>query len=107
MIEYGYALTAILAMGLVTFALRAFPFIAAQWLQKNALVRRIGGFLPLAIMTILVIHSAAGSALQHEGLPWPEATAIAATAALQWKTRNPLLSILTGTALYVLLRKFF
>ena len=30
MIDYGYALTAILAMGLVTFALRAFPFVAAQ-----------------------------------------------------------------------------
>ena len=35
MIESGYIVAAILAMALVTFSLRALPFVAAQWLRKH------------------------------------------------------------------------
>ncbi len=104
MIDAGYAVAAILVMGLVTFALRALPFVAAQWLEKHPGVRRLGEFLPLAIMTLLLVHSAAGAASEHAGAPWPEALAIALTVILQWRRRNALLSILLGTGLYVLLR---
>ena len=104
MIDHRYAAAGIVAMGLVSFALRAFPFAAAQWLQKHALVRRVGDFLPLAIMTLLLVHSSTGSATQHPGTPWPEALAVALVVGLQWRWRNPLLSILAGTGLYVLLR---
>lgn len=58
MIDIGYAIAAILVMGLVTFALRALPFIAAFWLERSPLVRRLGAFLPPAIMMLLLIHSA-------------------------------------------------
>ena len=88
MIESGYILAAILAMAFVTFALRALPFVAAQWLRKHPIVDQLGEFLPLAIMTLLTVHSAAGSATEHAGWPWPEA----------------LLSILAGTCVYVLIR---
>lgn len=100
----AYVVSAIVAMGVVTFALRALPFVAARWLQKHSVVRQLGEFLPLAIMTLLVVHSAAGSAQQHTGGPWPELAAVALTVAVQWFRRNALLSIVLGTALYVLLR---
>ena len=106
MIESGYIVAAILAMALVTFALRALPFVAAQWLHKHPLVQRLGQFLPLAIMTLLTIHSAAGSAREHAAGPFPELIAIALVAVLQWRTRNALLSILVGTAAYVAMRNF-
>ena len=61
MIDNVYSLGAIAAMGLVTLALRATPFVASQWLKKHPLVQRLGQFLPLAIMTLLLIHSALGS----------------------------------------------
>jgi branched-subunit amino acid transport protein AzlD len=93
-------------MGLVTFALRALPFVGAQWLHKHPLVQRLGQFLPLAIMTLLTIHSAAGSAREHAAGPFPELVAIALVAVLQWRTRNALLSILVGTAAYVAMRNF-
>jgi branched-subunit amino acid transport protein AzlD len=93
-------------MGLVTFALRALPFVGAQWLNKHPLVQRLGQFLPLAIMTLLTIHSAAGSAREHAAGPFPELIAIALVAVLQWRTRNALLSILVGTAAYVAMRNF-
>lgn len=104
MIDARYALAAILVMGLVTFALRALPFIAAFWLERSPLVRRLGTFLPPAIMALLLVHSAAGASREHVGGPWFEIAAIVLTMALQWRSRNALLSILAGTGVYTLLR---
>ena len=104
MIETGYALGAIVAMALITFALRALPFVASRWLQRHDVVRRLGNFLPLAIMTLLLLHALVGSAREHAAGPWPELLCAGLAMLLQWRSRNPLLSIVAGTALYVLLR---
>ncbi|MDD2728794.1 AzlD domain-containing protein [Malikia sp.] len=104
MIDTGYALGVIAAMALITFALRALPFIASRWLQRHDVVRRLGRFLPLAIMTLLLLHAIVGSAREHPGGPWRELLCAGLAALLQWRSRNPLLSIVTGTGLYVLLR---
>src|SRR3546814_4051387 len=72
MMETSYVLGVFAAMAIVTFALRAIPFLAAQWLRNNPLVRHLGRFLPLAIMTLLVLHSVVGLAGQHDARPWPE-----------------------------------
>ncbi|MEY5099067.1 MAG: hypothetical protein RJA36_1786 [Pseudomonadota bacterium] len=106
MIEPGYAVASIAAMGLVTYALRGLPFVASRWLQRRAVVQRLGRFLPPAIMTLLLLHSARGLALEHPAGPWPEALALALVLLLQWRWRNPLLSILAGTAVYVATRHF-
>ncbi|WP_203583552.1 branched-chain amino acid transporter permease [Sheuella amnicola] len=102
--DHFYVVTVIFAMGLVTFALRALPFIAAQWLQKHPMIERLGQSLPLAIMSLLLIHSVIGSSSEHDAGPWFELIAITLVVLLQWFSKNPLLSILAGTALYVLLR---
>ena len=104
MIDTAYALQGIAVMALVTFALRALPFVAAQWLEHHPIVRRLGRFLPPAIMLLLVVHSMLGQARDHAGAPWPEMVAVALTAALQWRGKNALFSILAGTGAYVLLR---
>lgn len=104
MIDAGYVLGAILAMGLTTLALRALPFFAARWLQRHALVARLGRFLPPAIMCLLLAHSVVGSARSHAAGPWPELAAVILVVLLQWRSANVLLSIFTGTAAYVLMR---
>jgi len=104
MIDSTYALLAMLAMAAVTFGLRALPFLAARWLQHHPLVQRLGRFLPLAIMTLLLIHTLVGSARDNPHGPWAELAAAVIAMALQWVKRQPLLSILVGTALYVVLR---
>ncbi len=104
MINSNYALGAIVAMAGVTFALRALPFLAARWLKKHDKVMQLGRFLPLAIMTLLLLHTLVGSARQNPAGPWAEIAAVTLTVALQAWRRHALLSILTGTALYVLLR---
>lgn len=104
MIDTSYALGVLAAMAVVTFGLRALPFLAARFLQSHPLVQRLGRFLPLAIMTLLLLHTLVGSARQNPTGPWAELAAVATVVALQWWRRHALLSILAGTALYVLLR---
>lgn len=104
MIDTSYALGVLAAMAVVTFGLRALPFLAARFLQSHPLVQRLGKFLPLAIMTLLLLHTLVGSAKGNPAGPWAELAAVAAVAVLQYWRRQPLLSILAGTALYVLLR---
>jgi branched-subunit amino acid transport protein AzlD len=106
MIDIPYAIGAIVAMAVVTFALRALPFLAARFLQSNPLVQQLGRFLPLAIMTLLLLHTLVGSARDNPTGPWAEGLAAAVVMALQWWKKHPLLSILVGTALYVLLRNW-
>jgi branched-subunit amino acid transport protein AzlD len=104
MIDTPYALGVLTAMAAVTFGLRALPFLAARFLQSHPLVQRLGRFLPLAIMTLLLLHTLVGGARQNPSGPWAELTAVVAVIALQWWRRQALLSILVGTALYVLMR---
>ena len=106
MIETRYVIGVIAAMGLVTFALRALPFVAAQWLNKHPIVQRLGQFLPLAIMTLLLVHSAVGNAATDPAAPWPELVAVALVVGLQWWQRNALLSIVLGVCAYVAMRNF-
>jgi branched-subunit amino acid transport protein AzlD len=106
MIDIAYAVGAITAMAVVTFGLRALPFLAARFLQSSPLVQRLGRFLPLAIMTLLLLHTLVGHARDNPSGPWAEGLAVATAVALQWWQKHPLLSILAGTALYVLLRNW-
>lgn len=106
MIDIPYAIGAIVVMAVVTFGLRALPFLAARFLRNNPLVQHLGRFLPLAIMTLLLLHTLVSSARQNLSGPWQELLAVLTVLALQWWKKHPLLSILTGTALYVLLRNW-
>jgi branched-subunit amino acid transport protein AzlD len=106
MLDSGYVVSVLVAMGLVTFALRALPFVAAQWLQKHPVVHSLGEFLPLAIMTLLLTHTVVGAAQSDPHGPWPELVAVALVVVLQWRSKHALWSILSGTGLYVVLRNF-
>ena len=102
--DSAYVFGVIAAMALVTFALRALPFVAGQWLHKHPLVHRLGQFLPLAIMTLLLLSSTLGAMAEDPDRPWPEIAAVLLVAAVQWLSKNALLSVLLGTGAYVLLR---
>ncbi len=99
--DIGYLFLVFFAMAAVTFAERALPFAASKWLQKQRWVRNLGDFLPLAIMVLLTVHAATDAAVARAGSAAPEVVSIAFAFALQWIIKNPLLSIFSGTALYV------
>ena len=81
------AIAAILVMAIVTFALRALPFVAA-------------------ILALLLIHTLVGFIRQDAPTvgAWPALIAILVTVGLQWRWHHALLSIFAGTGVYVLLR---
>jgi len=105
-----YVLLAIVAMGAVTFAIRALPFLGARWLKDSPMVRRIGVFLPPAIMALLTVHSVRDLGLAASGQLWlavvPAAVAVLVALGLQVYKRQPLLSITAATVLYMLWLQF-
>lgn len=98
----GYVLAAIVAMGAITFFIRALPFLGARWLRGSPVVRRIGVFLPPAIMALLLIHSVRDLGLQAPSQWWPAIVAVTVTLVLQLYHRQPLISITAGTLTYML-----
>ncbi len=100
------ALAAIVVMALITFALRALPFVAAGLLNRFRAIRTLGRFLPPAILGLLLIHTMGGF-IQNDASTvgaWPSLAALAVTVVVQLASRHALLSILAGTGLYVVLR---
>ena len=96
--------TAILVavMALVTMLLRFLPFIVF-WKKVPGYVVYLGEVLPPAIIGMLVIYCLKDVDLLSGSHGIPEMIAAACVVALQAWKRNSLLSILAGTALYMLL----
>jgi len=104
MTDTGYVLTVIGAMAAITLGLRALPFIGGHWLRRHPLVHKLGDTLPLSIMVLLLVDTVAGQAHSNPYGPWQEMIAVALVVLLQWRTRQTLLSIVAGTAAYMVLR---
>jgi branched-subunit amino acid transport protein AzlD len=98
-------LVAVLAMGLVTLACRAAPFVLFGKRRPPALLDYAQRYLPPMIMTVLVFNSY--KSLNLSAPPWglPALVAGLVVAALQAWRRNALLSIVGGTALYMALTR--
>jgi branched-subunit amino acid transport protein AzlD len=99
--------TAILigVMALVTALTRFLPFIL---FRKNtpAYVSYLGRVLPTAIIGMLVVYCLKDVSLMRAPHGLPELIACACVVAVQVWRRNALISILSGTAVYMLLIRF-
>ena len=95
-------MTGIVAAGfVVNFGLRALPFILFGGKDRTIppWIDRVSGFISPVIIAALVIYSFSGLAWRT---PWPYVAGVVAVALQLWK-RNPLLSIVAGTVIYMLL----
>ena len=95
-------MTGIVAAGfVVNFGLRALPFILFGGKDRTipAWIDRVSGFISPVIIAALIVYSFAGLAWRT---PWPYIAGAMAVALQLWK-RNPLLSIIAGTVIYMLL----
>ncbi len=99
----AYYLGAALAMAAVTYLLRALPFLFFGKRQPPALVAYLARYLPPVIMTILVLNCFKGLRLDRAPHGIPELASAAVVALLQAWKRNALLSIVGGTALYMVM----
>ena len=95
-------------MAAVVIFLRAFPFLLLSGTKRPPeILFYLGKVLTAAAIAMLVVYSAF-SVLNYSTSNWtrlPDALiAGVITAGLQYFFRNPLLSIIAGTAAYMLLR---
>ena len=97
-----YILLALVTSGVVTFAIRLFPFLVLRN-QTNLSNRMqfIASVLPQAIITILVVYCLKDISFVEAPYGIPELIAVSIVVLLQWWKENTLLSIFVPTVIYM------
>lgn len=97
------SLAIMLICGACTFLTRALPFLIFGDRPVPEKVKYLGRVLPMAVMATLVIYCIRGIGFTAAGDFLPEFISLAAVTALHLWKRNTLLSVVGGTACYMLL----
>ena len=96
-------LISIVIISLITIALRALPFILLKGRKTPAWVEYMGRVLPFAVIGMLVVYCLKGLNFTTPAGFAPALIAAAVVAlSYVWK-QNTLLSIISGTVIYMLL----
>ena len=103
-LNFIQSLIIICMVALATQITRWTPFLVFSGGRKlPRMVEDLGRLLPPAMMGLLVVYSLRNTDLLTGSHGLPEAIAVAVTAGLHLWRRSTLLSILAGTAVYMLL----
>lgn len=94
------------AMALTTMLLRFLPFLIFRK-ETPRFITYLGNVLPPAIIGMLVIYCLKDVSLTEAPHGLPEIISAACVIFLQAWKRNPLISILLGTIIYMLLIRLF
>ena len=104
MMRSWYILLAIVMSALITFGLRALPFVLfrggrsmPEWMQ------RLGQILPSAIMAVLIVYCLKGAKSNPIGIGIPGIIAVAVVVASYKRKHNTFVSIIVGTAAYMIM----
>ena len=103
MTERLYPVAVIAVIALVTWGLRAAPFMLFGSRPLPKTMRYLGKALPPAIMTVLVIYCLRNTAFDHFPFGIPELSACVLVTLLQILKKNMYLSIIAGTVCYMVL----
>ena len=98
-----YPVAVIGVIAVVTWALRAFPFLLFGNRPLPKVIRYLGKALPPAIMTILVIYCLRDISFGQSPFGIPELAACVLVVILQVVRKNMYLSIIAGTVCYMIL----
>ncbi|MEK9670088.1 MAG: AzlD domain-containing protein [Gammaproteobacteria bacterium] len=97
-----YLLGIFAAMGVATFITRAVPFVALAKIHRHPLLDRFGQLLPPMIMVVLVCFGLTSLDIESVNRVGLTVLSLAIVIALHYFFRNPLLSIVAGTGIYVI-----
>ena len=99
-----YILLLVVVAAAITWALRALPFAVLAPMRHSAVVRDLSVHMPVGVMVMLAIYTLRPAVSGAGGvqLVWL-AVAVAVTAGLHLWRGHALVSILVGTAVYVVL----
>ena len=104
MLESTYVWISVAIIALITAALRFLPFLLFDNGRKTPhIIEKLGALLPFAIMGMLVVYCLKGISFGSLGGFLPALIATAAVIALHAWRKNTLLSIASGTVIYMLL----
>ena len=98
---HAAALVAVIAA--VTIALRFAPFLLLRGRETPRFIAYLGRVLPYAIMGMLVVYCLRGTSFTNVSNWLPQTIAVAVVVGLHIWKRNTLLSIIAGTAIYMIL----
>jgi len=102
-----YTLIAILVIAIVTFAIRVAPFILfGKDKATPKYIVYIGNYLPPAVMSMLIIYCLKNVSISQFPFGLPEVIGIITVATLHIWKRNNLISIIGGTAIYMMSVQF-
>lgn len=102
-----YTLGSILVMALITFAIRVAPFLFfGKGKNTPKYIVYIGKYLPPAIMSMLIVYTLRNINILSSPFGIPEAIGIITVTLLHIWKRNNLISILGGTAIYMVCVQF-
>ena len=99
----NYIFLAVGTAVVVTFLLRALPFVLKNAIKDSPLLHALNGWMPLGIMVILVVYCLANIGLGNTQLAIAQLIATAVTFAIHLWRHNLFLSVLVGTGTCVLL----
>ena len=103
-LNFIQSLIIVAMVALATQITRWTPFLVFSGSRKlPRVVEDLGRLLPPAMMGLLVVYSLRSTDILSGSHGLPEAIAVAVTAGLHLWRRSTLLSILAGTAVYMLL----
>jgi branched-subunit amino acid transport protein AzlD len=97
-----YLIAAVMIAATITFALRALPFTVIEPLRGSRLARQLAVRMPAGLMLILVVYLLRDVPAEAPSAAVVSVVAVLLVAGLHWWRSNALLSIVTGTAFYVL-----
>lgn len=106
-VNNSYTLIAILVIGIVTFAIRIAPFILfGKDKATPKYIEYIGKYLPPAVIAMLIIYCLRNVNISTFPFGIPEAIGVVTVAILHIWKRNNLISIIGGTAIYMIAIQF-
>ena len=100
--DAGYLISAVALAAGITFALRALPFAVIEPLRTSRLATELSVRMPAGLLLILVVYLLRDTPAKAPPAAAATVAAVVVVAALQWWRANALLSIVSGTTLYVL-----
>lgn len=101
-VTLGMVLAVLVPACIVTVLLRALPFSLLRVLKGSPFIEFLGMLMPVGVMTVLVIYTLVSYAADPARLA-AALVSLAFTLLLQWWRKRADVSILGGTAFYVLL----
>jgi len=99
--DNAYLFSIFAVMGVATFITRALPFVALSQVASHPILDRFGKSLPPMIMVVLVYFGLVSLEIESIDRGGLSALSLTIVIVLHTYLRNPLLSILTGTGVYV------